>query len=767
MSVSEQKAELASKCWPPVLEDISTHGPLRRRHKDALNTMHQYDAIEEDYRWFRYSNLAAPCLLISLIIATSMLVLTLWQANGQTLLSGYQEGIPRKIEDISSDYLEGNLPTRVHVLKEVAAGLILPGLAIIFIFWGCIPKPHEEQRKPPRRLAEGEADPNSRPVSSVVKRVIYLIAGLCIVAGGILALVAVASEMDRLDDSVDCYQYSNDVEPHCDGNKSIHISSVLFTFVTAILAVFAFLLTVCCMVVRDLDKVPGWQEEAPLFDANREKVYVPRPTYDAHSTYNFLTIFYLLLGATTIVMLTFSVLMGTYDRVWFQSFDHHAHDPTMAQDIETPGWPKQNSQLRLAVSIPAVLLILFNFLPFHNKDLAWGLAFLFLVLAILSIVAGGIDIKQMDRAREQDCPSRTDGVAYNCSYDTFTAVIFLDFALFLSLLVYVLHEYVIRVKCPHCGDKRPLLAIGKHKQLCARRPVQCDVTMKVMTAKEFVYIHRWNCGRDMIRCSACGQMVEASNMDAHRETCLHILEQCSMCKRYYPRKDMAAHTQDCPALPVSCELCGMPMRRMDIDEHMKTCTEVETVCEACGERMPRSQLKDHLERECIKRMVHCELCHQLIEIGLLQAHMQSDCPNRYVMCEMTGDVVPYDEIDDHVARARATQEAPRTATIPAAAIQQAPRLGIKCSEADGGKLLVTGVDAGGPAEAAGVQVNDEVAEFNGAPMTGLQDFEYQVTPDIIGRDVPIVVLRSTPHAPGATRINKFLLTIRPIGVNIE
>jgi hypothetical protein len=285
----------------------------------------------------------------------------------------------------------------------------------------------------------------------------------------------------------------------------------------------------------------------------------------------------------------------------------------------------------------------------------------------------------------------------------------------------------------------------------------------------------------MIRCSACGQMVEASNMDAHRETCLHILEQCSMCKRYYPRKDMAAHTQDCPALPMSCELCGMPMRRMDIEEHMKTCPEVETVCEACGERMPRSQLKDHLERECIKRMVHCELCHQLIEIGLLQAHMQTDCPNRYVMCEMTGDVVPYDEIDDHVARARATQEAPRTATIPAAAFQQAPRtatipaaafqqaprLGIKCSEADGGKLLVTGVDAGGPAEAGGVQVNDEVAEFNGAPMAGLGDFEDQVTPDIIGRDVPIVVLRSTPHAPGATRINKFLLTIRPVGVNLE
>eukprot|EP01079_Euglenida_sp_SAG-EU17-18_P000167 gene167-360_t len=75
MSVApvEQNVEVATKSWPPVLEDISTHGPLRRRHKDALNTMHQYDAIEEDYRWFRYSSLAAPCLFFSLIIATSLL----------------------------------------------------------------------------------------------------------------------------------------------------------------------------------------------------------------------------------------------------------------------------------------------------------------------------------------------------------------------------------------------------------------------------------------------------------------------------------------------------------------------------------------------------------------------------------------------------------------------------------------------------------------------------------------------------------------------
>lgn len=486
-SVPEPSIELAHKSYPPVLEDVSTHGVFRRRTKDALNTLHQYEALEQDYTWFRYSGLALPCLSASLLISVALLVLTLWHATpatGYTLLSGFVDGVPRKIEEIG-DFAEGNLKQSNFTLKQVAAGLILPALAIIFLVWGFTPKPHEQQIPPPNHL---DKDPAGWTRPRIIKAVIYIVCALLIYGGAVLAIVAFSSEINTVDDSVDCFQFSNAADAHCHENKSVAITAALFAFVTALLAFFVATFVVFCLALRDLDRAPGWAKTAPEFEGyNADEKYVrPRlPFYDNESVYSFMTIFQLLLAATTTVMLILSVLQN-YDGTWVQKWDSSAN-AFVPQAIETPGWPRENSQLRLSVAMTAVLVILFNFLPFTDRNLNKVIAFLLFATGVVSIVAAGLDIREVDRARSRSCPE-----GYNCQNDTFVATIFLDFALFAFLVVYVLHEFVFRFKSPHSGRDSTLLERSKMAALDPRRPVQCAVTGEVMTAKQFVYIHRWN-----------------------------------------------------------------------------------------------------------------------------------------------------------------------------------------------------------------------------------------------------------------------------------
>jgi hypothetical protein len=173
---------------------------------------------------------------------------------------------------------------------------------------------------------------------------------------------------------------------------------------------------------------------------------------------------------------------------------------------EQPGWAARNTRLRYAVTITGMAAILLNLIPFTNRAIAYLFALVYLLVATLALIAFGLDIGELRRAHFMTCP-----IDAHCRDDPYIATVILDILVGLACLFYVLYEYIAKAfttsrwsgrnYCPH--------EIYKHDtKLDSMRPVRCELTGHVMTAKEYVYRYRFIAGTGTYYESAPEYMVE-------------------------------------------------------------------------------------------------------------------------------------------------------------------------------------------------------------------------------------------------------------------
>jgi len=159
---------------------------------------------------------------------------------------------------------------------------------------------------------------------------------------------------------------------------------------------------------------------------------------------------------------------------------------------ELPGWAARNTRLRYSVTIMGMAAVLLNIIPFTNRAVAYLFALVYLMVAILALLAFGLDIGELRRAHFMQCP-----IDSKCRDDPYIATVILDILVGLACLFYVLYEYIAKAfttsrwsgrnYCPH--------EIYKHDtKLDSMRPVRCELTGHVMTAKEYVYRYRFIAG---------------------------------------------------------------------------------------------------------------------------------------------------------------------------------------------------------------------------------------------------------------------------------
>jgi len=212
-----------------------------------------------------------------------------------------------------------------------------------------------------------------------------------------------------------------------------------------------------------------------------------------------------------------------------------------------PGWPMKNTRLRIGVSGAVCIMVLLNLIPFRSRVFAYVCAFVYFLCSGLAIVAFALDTKSLDTARAMTCPT-----GWTCTLGPFITTCVIDILFCLSLVLYVIFEFVARLlmECKHCTRNYGFFEITKHESVeCSSRPVRCEVCTKGMTAKEFVYMHRFECGyaspMTPAACEACGEALRSGDLSAHLATCSERQVACSKCSQTMPMYSFEAHSQQC------------------------------------------------------------------------------------------------------------------------------------------------------------------------------------------------------------------------------
>merc|ERR1711976_122245 len=235
--VIEPVEEVGYKNRPPLLEDVSIEGPLRIPISNALDTLEQRDAIEEDYNWFRYSKLAAPWLFLLLLFLITLFTLTALLQVGD--LKGLRDGTPRYYQlqlDSDSDTEAGMPKSLRNVRIAIPFFTILPAvLAFIVVY--------SKPRPTPRKL-------------------MMIFIALMLLVGSILAWIAFAiGENDRIE-AADFAELAGITNERGLGREGVATAALAVDFLLGLVC----LLAVICLLWTPFSHdfvVPrtGWREQ--------------------------------------------------------------------------------------------------------------------------------------------------------------------------------------------------------------------------------------------------------------------------------------------------------------------------------------------------------------------------------------------------------------------------------------------------------------------------------------------------------------------------
>lgn len=495
LPIAEPLEEVGYKTRPPLLEDVSVEGPLRIPVPHALDTLEQRDAIEEDWNWWRYSKCACPCLLLLLLLFITLLVLTGFQQVGD-MSTGLRDGTPRyyMLDSLTQDGLEAVTADKdVRNLRIAAATLAIVGVFLSLLAWFARPRPNKR------------------------KLIIWFAVFLIFCALVCFAIAAIFGENEpRKAVRSNEFRFMDGYQESRHALESLNLSLTFLAIVACIMAMVALIAT---NISGDFKRLQtGWrQQERDLeFEKPRANKFNILP-YRVRRTRTIMVL--IALGFLAIIAI--ACLTVTLVRHWDQTTVHlrsrrgltsEAFEFPATRAFEEEGWDADNTRLRYAWSGAGVLLVLLNFLPWRSRVVANLFFFAYFAVAIMALVSFGMDIHDL-RKDHGPCPSvpysnLTSGqtrlfsgqwagnnAKVNCIDTPFVATAILEFIVVVLIAIYLLHEYIVKFKSRHSQREYSWSDIKKvNEETDSRRPVRCELTSQVMTAKEYYYRHRFLAG---------------------------------------------------------------------------------------------------------------------------------------------------------------------------------------------------------------------------------------------------------------------------------
>jgi len=508
----EPVEEVGYKNRPPLLEDVAIEGPLRTSIPHAVDTLEQRDAIEEDYNWWRYSKFAAPWLFFMLLLFITILIMTGYQQVGD--LRGLKNGVPRyfQLSRVSELDTEAGIPKDVRNLRIAGAVVVIVAAILALITYYSKPRPK-------------------------MRRLLYFVYAILLICGAVLLWVAFGiAEDNTRDEACRFEELASLTFEGCRTKETVGSAALATDFILALVSVFAALALII-WGAHFYKARKGWRQQERDVEASGKAPPPPgvikpndvRPTYVILIFIAlFLVILFAILEFVWIVLLNMDhnvIRLRSYrGRADFQ-FSDPANVP-----YEKEGWAAANTRLRYAWSAIGILTVIANFIPWRSRVIAYIFAFIYFVVGVLAMVSFAIDVSDLRGARDLGCPDRpyqnlhnpdlevelantvvarvplpvvtvTDldkvvlNSEVNCIMSPFVATAIIEFIVTVAIIIYLLNEYVLRWSSVHSQRKYPWHQIRKiENELDSRRPVRCELTSQVMTAKEYYYKHRFLAG---------------------------------------------------------------------------------------------------------------------------------------------------------------------------------------------------------------------------------------------------------------------------------
>jgi len=474
--------EIAYRNRPPLLEDVSIQGPLRIPIKDAMQTLEEREAIEADFRWYRWSKFAFPWLLWCLGLGVALLGLTAWQQVGSLKVfdaktvrnDDFPWGVPRIFvrKEETSSRTEAGLPKYLRNLRITGAFV---GAFTIFLI-----------------LATFFSKPRPRIRTALNYLWVLLLLGVFAVEA-----VAFAVGISKINGAVQCPWRSDVTFEKCTVRKGISTiaialdAGVWFGALTTAILLAWYNNTGDWKLYRT-----GWRER----ERDAEEEIVKRAEGVDKSLRKVRPVRIQILFAAILFTLACTIVLAIFVVILHMDYSKEYKlatykDGTRGKDLtERSGWPTKNTRLRYSVSSMTILGIALNFIPFKHRAIAYLFAALYIIIIAMAFTNFGLDIHEVTNAHDLPCPNA--GVI-NCRDSPFIATLFVEFVLGLSLFIYVAYEYFAKglSSSRWSGRNYAPHEIAKHdSKLDSMRPVRCELTGEVMTAKEYVYRYRFIAG---------------------------------------------------------------------------------------------------------------------------------------------------------------------------------------------------------------------------------------------------------------------------------
>jgi len=478
--------EVAYRNRPPLLEDVSIQGPLRIPIKDAMQTLEEREAIEADFRWYRWSKFAAPWLIWCFLLSVTVFCLTAWQqVGGYKEFRAYtvgahdgrpfvQQGVPRFLvkKSVTQDKDEAG---QSKALRNVRIAVVTCGAFSLFmVFATLLVKPR------PR-----------------IRTSLNWLWCLFLFATFVLGVVSFSMGIDQHKGAQQCPWNRENTWESCRIRKGFATIVIVLDACVWIGALTSTILLAYFNITGDWKLFrTGFRErerdaETEIVRRDEDVDKSLRKVRPVRMTV--LTLALIFTSAAVIVLTIFIILLHLdYERAWPMEEFHVKKNFRGRSWIERGGWPARNTRLRYSLSIIGICSIVLNMIPFTHRVIAYLFAALYFLVSVLCFTVFGFDLHELAEAHQLACP-----IEMRCRNSPYIATVVIEFTLGISLLFYILYEYLAkgfttsrwsgRNYCPH--------EIYKHDtKLDSMRPVRCEITGQVMTAKEYVYRYRFIAG---------------------------------------------------------------------------------------------------------------------------------------------------------------------------------------------------------------------------------------------------------------------------------
>jgi len=445
-----------------------------------MKTLEEREAIEADFRWYRWSKFAAPWLFFCLLLCTAIFCLTAWQEvgsirsyNAQTVYNTLRPwGVPRHIvkRGVTESTDEAGMPKSLRNLR--IAGVFHGFFGVVLVFLTLFIKPR------PR-----------------VRLTLNYLWCLLLFACFVMEAIAFAIALSKYSYAQRCPWNQTQTHEKCTVRSGVATIAIALDAGVFSGALTATILLAWYNFTGDWKLLrTGWRER----ERDAETEVVPqvsgadkflRKVRPVRITV--LSIALLFTLGCVIVLTVFIVLLHMDYQHFYELQQYRG--TFRGKDLgQLPGWSARNSRLRYGFTIMGFSTVVLNYIPFTHRAVAYLFSILYVVISTLAFVSFGIDVHEMQRAHDMQCPLDS-----HCRDDIFVATAILDFFTGLAFMFYVLYEYGAkwittsrwsgRNYCPH--------EIYKHDtKLDSMRPVRCELTGHVMTAKEYVYRYRYIAG---------------------------------------------------------------------------------------------------------------------------------------------------------------------------------------------------------------------------------------------------------------------------------